>query len=134
MGKVSAAAGHESTRPKRLSTPRRDISARGDCGGLPTAQAERQHTTRGEDRGGIRAADTARVDRGVEILEPADPCELASDETLIGVKVRFANWDELVRTGSFDVGLRPPMALGAQGAGAIRAVGDGVKGLNVVGA
>jgi NADPH:quinone reductase-like Zn-dependent oxidoreductase len=40
----------------------------------------------------------------------------------------------LVRTGSFDVGLRPPMALGVQGAEAIRAVGDGVKGLNVVGA
>jgi hypothetical protein len=37
--------------------------------------------------GGIRAADTARVDRGVEILELADPCELASDETLIGVEV-----------------------------------------------
>ncbi|TMG16412.1 MAG: NADP-dependent oxidoreductase, partial [Chloroflexi bacterium] len=31
-----------------------------------------------------------------------------------------ANWDDLVRTGGWDVGITPPMALGVEAAGTIR--------------
>ncbi|HZC32239.1 MAG TPA: zinc-binding dehydrogenase [Candidatus Bathyarchaeia archaeon] len=42
------------------------------------------------------------------------------------IEVRAAgigNWDDLVRTGAWDVGTAPPMALGVEAAGVIRAVG-----------
>src|SRR5256712_13550826 len=31
-----------------------------------------------------------------------------------------ANWDDLIRTGGWDVGITPPMALGVEAAGTIR--------------
>src|SRR5437879_13917068 len=34
-----------------------------------------------------------------------------------------ANWDDLIRTGGWDVGITPPMALGVEAAGTIRQVG-----------
>jgi NADPH:quinone reductase-like Zn-dependent oxidoreductase len=36
------------------------------------------------------------------------------------------NWDEFVRTGGWDVGSRPPMALGVEAAGVVTAVGSTV--------
>jgi NADPH:quinone reductase-like Zn-dependent oxidoreductase len=42
------------------------------------------------------------------------------------IEVRAAgvgNWDEIVRTGGWDVGPRPPMALGVEAAGVVTAVG-----------
>ena len=38
----------------------------------------------------------------------------------------MGNWDEFVRTGSWDVGGGPPMALGVEAAGTVLAVGDAV--------
>jgi NADPH:quinone reductase-like Zn-dependent oxidoreductase len=63
----------------------------------------------------------------VEIIGVEDPRPLAGDEVLIEVKAAgVGNWDEFVRTGGWDVGARPPMALGVQAAGVVRAVGPAV--------
>jgi NADPH:quinone reductase-like Zn-dependent oxidoreductase len=40
-------------------------------------------------------------------------------------------WDRLLNTGGWDVGLRPPAALGVEGVGRVHAVGAGVQGLSV---
>jgi NADPH:quinone reductase-like Zn-dependent oxidoreductase len=51
-------------------------------------------------------------------------------EVLLGVRAcGTGNWDEFVRTGGWDTGARPPMALGVEAAGVIEAVGAGVRGL-----
>src|SRR5947207_15988020 len=51
--------------------------------------------------------------------EISDPYQL-----LIGVHAAgVGNWDDLVRTGSWDVGGTPPLALGVEAAGVVRAVG-----------
>jgi NADPH:quinone reductase-like Zn-dependent oxidoreductase len=42
-----------------------------------------------------------------------------------------APWDDLVRAGSWDVGPRPPMALGVAASGTILALGPGVDGWSV---
>ncbi len=63
----------------------------------------------------------------VEPLVLPDPPEPASGEVLIGVLAAgIGNWDDLVRAGSWDVGIRPPMALGVEAAGIVRAIGPGV--------
>jgi NADPH:quinone reductase-like Zn-dependent oxidoreductase len=36
------------------------------------------------------------------------------------------NWDEFIRTGGWDTGVRPPMALGVEAAGLVASVGAGV--------
>ena len=52
------------------------------------------------------------------------PRPLAGDEVLIEVRAAgVGNWDEIARTGGWDVGRRPPMALGVEAAGVVRAVG-----------
>ena len=49
---------------------------------------------------------------------------------LLGVRAcGVGNWDEFVRTGGWDTGARPPMALGVEAAGVVEAVGAGVRGL-----
>jgi len=40
----------------------------------------------------------------------------------------MGNWDEFIRTGSWDTGTGPPMPLGVEAAGVIVAVGSGVHG------
>jgi NADPH:quinone reductase-like Zn-dependent oxidoreductase len=50
------------------------------------------------------------------------------DEVLIEVRAcGVGNWDEFVRTGDWDLGKRPPMALGVEAAGVALAVGDQVR-------
>ena len=64
----------------------------------------------------------------VETIDLPGPSPVAEDEVLIEVRAAgVANWDELVRTGQWDVGRRPPMALGVAAAGVIAAVGDAVE-------
>ena len=56
--------------------------------------------------------------------EPPAP---SADEVLIDVQAAgVGNWDDLVRTGGWDVGIRPPMALGVEAAGIVRVVGTQV--------
>ena len=64
------------------------------------------------------------------MLELATPGSLASDEVVISVRAAgVGNWDEIVRSGDWDVGRQPPMALGVEAAGIVEAIGDDV--LNV---
>jgi NADPH:quinone reductase-like Zn-dependent oxidoreductase len=68
----------------------------------------------------------------VEVLEVDEPRQLAPDEVLVDVRsAGIGNWDNIVRTGGWDVGTRPPMALGVEAAGVIMAVGDHRCGFNV---
>lgn len=54
----------------------------------------------------------------------------AVDEVLIEVRAAgVGNWDEIVRTGGWDVGAPVPMALGVEAAGVVLAVGAAVTSL-----
>ena len=78
----------------------------------------------------MRAAGVRRFGDVVEILELPGPRSLRPDEVLIGLRVcAVGNWDEFARTGSWDLGTRPPMALGVEAAGLVAAVGDQVAGI-----
>ncbi len=80
----------------------------------------------------MRGAGIAALGAPVGILDLDEPAELGPDEVLIEVRAAgVGNWDELVRTGSWQVGGPPPMALGVEAAGRILAVGGGVSGLAV---
>jgi NADPH:quinone reductase-like Zn-dependent oxidoreductase len=60
-------------------------------------------------------------------LELPEPPPLAAGEVLIEVKAAgVADWDEIARTGGWDIGRAPPLALGVEAAGAVVAVGPDV--------
>src|SRR5436190_17516986 len=64
----------------------------------------------------------------VEVIEVGEPRPLADDEVLLEVMAAgVGNWDEFVRTGGWDVGARPPMALGVEAAGTVLAAGQAVS-------
>src|SRR3954454_17260955 len=66
-----------------------------------------------------------RTDGDVGMIDVPAPRPLAGDEVLIQVRAAgVGNWDEFVRTGGWDVGRRPPMALGVEAAGVVTAVGS----------
>jgi len=57
----------------------------------------------------------------------ADARAPGDDEVLIDVAAAgVGNWDEIVRTGGWDVGCAPPMALGVEAAGVVAAIGGQV--------
>jgi NADPH:quinone reductase-like Zn-dependent oxidoreductase len=63
----------------------------------------------------------------VHMLELAAPPSPAPDEVVIAVHAAgVGNWDEIVRLGHWDVGRRPPLALGVEAAGVVAAVGEDV--------
>jgi NADPH:quinone reductase-like Zn-dependent oxidoreductase len=63
----------------------------------------------------------------VQMLELAAPGSPAPDELVISVRAAgVANWDEFVRVGEWDVGRRPPLALGVEATGVVAAVGEDV--------
>src|SRR5215475_2310336 len=52
---------------------------------------------------------------------------LAGDEVLLEVRAAgVGNWDEFVRTGGWEVGARPPAALGVEAAGTVVSAGQAV--------
>jgi NADPH:quinone reductase-like Zn-dependent oxidoreductase len=76
----------------------------------------------------MQVAGVRRTGGEVELIEMPEPRPLAADEVLIEVKAAgVGNWDEIVRSGGWDVGCRPPMALGVEAAGTIAAVGSSVR-------
>lgn len=76
----------------------------------------------------MQVAGIRRLGGRVEMLEVGEPRPLAGDEVLLEVKAAgVANWDEFVRTGGWDVGARPPMALGVEAAGTVLAAGQAVS-------
>ena len=73
----------------------------------------------------MRVAGIRHVGDDIGLVDVPGPRSLADDEVLIRVKAAgVGNWDEFVRTGGWDVGRRPPMALGVEGAGVVSAVGS----------
>jgi NADPH:quinone reductase-like Zn-dependent oxidoreductase len=68
----------------------------------------------------------------VETVEVDGPRRLAADEVLIDVRAAgVGNWDDIVRAGGWDVGTSPPLALGVEAAGVIKAVGAHPSGFSV---
>lgn len=57
-------------------------------------------------------------------LDRPAPRPLRPDEVLLDVRAAgVGNWDDLMRTGSWDSGLTPPFALGVEAAGVVAATG-----------
>ena len=72
----------------------------------------------------MRAAGIEAFGGEVTLLELPEPAPLEADEVLIEVRAAgVANWDEFVRTGGWDVGRVPPLALGVEAAGEVVAIG-----------
>ena len=77
----------------------------------------------------MQVAGIRRLGAQVEMIEVGEPRPLAGDEVLLEVRAAgVASWDEFVRTGGWDVGARPPMALGVEAAGTVLAAGQGAGG------
>ncbi len=77
----------------------------------------------------MRAAGVRHIGGAVELLELAEPRALRADEILLDVRAcGVGNWDEFVRTGGWDTGIRPPMALGVEAAGIVAAAGTSAGG------
>ena len=76
----------------------------------------------------MQAAGISEFGGAVGRIDLPDPRPLASDEVLIDVRAAgVGNWEEFVRTGGWDVGRSPPMALGVEAAGTVTAIGDSVE-------
>ena len=76
----------------------------------------------------MQVAGIRRIGDRVEIIEVDELRPLAGDEVLLEVMAAgVGNWDEFVRTGGWDVGARPPMALGVEAAGTVMAAGRAVS-------
>src|SRR5436305_4172583 len=72
----------------------------------------------------MRAAGIERFGGGVRELSLPDPRPPGPGEALISARAAgVAPWDDLVRLGSWEVGLRPPAALGVAASGTVAAVG-----------
>jgi NADPH:quinone reductase-like Zn-dependent oxidoreductase len=77
----------------------------------------------------MRAAGILRYSAPVEPLDLPGPGELRPDEVLLEVRgCGVGNWDEFARTGNWDLGRQPPMALGVEAAGVVARTGGAVTG------
>ena len=80
----------------------------------------------------MRAAGVRDFGFAVEPLDVPEPVGPSVDEVLIDVRAAgVANWDDLIRTGAWAVGGRPPLALGTEAAGVVAAIGYDVDGFAV---
>jgi NADPH:quinone reductase-like Zn-dependent oxidoreductase len=78
----------------------------------------------------MRAAGIDAFGNAVRMLDLSAPSFPAPDEVVISVRAAgVGNWDEIVRVGDWDVGHRPPLALGVEAAGIVDAVGEDVTGV-----
>jgi NADPH:quinone reductase-like Zn-dependent oxidoreductase len=76
----------------------------------------------------LRAAGIEAFGDEVALLELPEPPPLATGQVLIDVKAAgVGNWEEFVRTGGWDVGRLPPLALGVEAAGEVVQVGPHVE-------
>ena len=80
----------------------------------------------------VRVAGIEEFGGGVTVLEVPDPRAPRTGEVLIEVKAAgVGSWDEFARTGRWDLGRGPPMALGVAAAGVVAALGAGIEGWSV---
>jgi NADPH:quinone reductase-like Zn-dependent oxidoreductase len=77
----------------------------------------------------MRVAGIRALGEPVEILEVDEPTPAAEQVLIDVVAAGIGNWDELVRTGSWQIGGPAPMALGTEAAGTVVGVGSGVADL-----
>jgi NADPH:quinone reductase-like Zn-dependent oxidoreductase len=78
----------------------------------------------------MKAAGIRAFRGAIEMLDLPAPRPPRPDEVQIAVSAAgVGNWDEFVRDGSWDVGVRPPMALGVEASGVVTAVGEQVRGI-----
>ena len=76
----------------------------------------------------LRAAGIEAFGDDVALLELPEPPPLETGQVLIAVKAAgVGNWEEFVRTGGWDVGRVPPLALGVEAAGEVVGVGPEVE-------
>src|SRR3954468_19273135 len=76
----------------------------------------------------LRAVGIEAFGDDVALLELPEPPPLETGQVLIDVKAAgVGNWEEFVRTGGWDVGRVPPLALGVEAAGEVVDVGPGVE-------
>jgi NADPH:quinone reductase-like Zn-dependent oxidoreductase len=74
----------------------------------------------------MRAAGVRELGGDIQVLDLPDPRTPGAGEVLIEVRAAgVGNWDEYVRTGGWDTGTRPPMALGVEASGVVVATGPG---------
>ncbi len=75
----------------------------------------------------MRGAGIRRFGGRVELMELAEPRPPAADEVLIEVRAAgVGNWDQVVRSGDWDVGRAPPLVLGVEASGVVLACGADV--------
>jgi NADPH:quinone reductase-like Zn-dependent oxidoreductase len=80
----------------------------------------------------MKGAGIDKIGGSVQVFQIPDPPKTNADEIVIDVRAAgVANWDEIVRTGGWDVGIKPPMALGVAASGVVRAVGDAIRRFHV---
>ena len=109
--------------PSRLSL----LDEARQCAQAGTRQAEGAFaagatTARLEDE--MRAAGIRTTGGDVEALDLPAPRKPAADEVLLRVRAAGVGvWEDYVRTGGWDIGRRPAMALGVEAAGVVVAVG-----------
>src|SRR5262249_6857652 len=78
----------------------------------------------------MRAAGISEFGGPVERIDLPDPRPLREDEVLIEIRAMgVGNWEEFVRTGEWDVGSAPPMALLVEAAGVLTAIAVSVEDL-----
>jgi NADPH:quinone reductase-like Zn-dependent oxidoreductase len=80
----------------------------------------------------MRAAGIESFGDGVHPLTVFEPRHLEADEIVLQVRAAgVGNWDNIVRTGGWDVGRMPPRVLGVEAAGSVLAVGSSVQSARV---
>jgi NADPH:quinone reductase-like Zn-dependent oxidoreductase len=80
----------------------------------------------------VRAAGIKQIGGPVTLLDLPEPRALAANEVRLNViTAGVGNWDDLVRTGDWDVGVSPSMALGVEAAGVLTEVGGEVRDFGV---
>jgi NADPH:quinone reductase-like Zn-dependent oxidoreductase len=80
----------------------------------------------------VKACGVSGADGDVVLLELPVPPSPGPGQVLLGVEAAGVGpWDRLLNGAGWDVGLRPPAALGVEGAGRVLAVGAGAGGFAV---
>jgi NADPH:quinone reductase-like Zn-dependent oxidoreductase len=75
----------------------------------------------------MKAAGIEHYGDSVRPMTIPEPRRLEPDELLLQVRTAgVGNWDNIARTGGWDLGIAPPMALGVEAAGTVLAVGSSV--------
>lgn len=80
----------------------------------------------------MKACGVSGAEKEVALLELPEPSSPGPGQILVAVEAAGVGpWDRLLNGAGWDVGLRPPAALGVEGAGKVLAVGPGVTGFAV---